>query len=185
MSAQKTLPPPEVSLTQICDLLAAHPEFRVVSARRAPRASGAAMLGWAMKEVRFARFGAVFSKTITLISFEVSQPQPRTLVMDLKWHFSAPLAGEAVFIHFLDKDGILRFQGDYSFTGENPDRLGFSYSRRTVPVPPDVAPGAYRVRLGVWLPAEGRHLSLGRTRGCGPDAAGGYRDAVLLPSFTI
>jgi hypothetical protein len=107
------------------------------------------------------------------------------LAMDLQWHFAARRSGQAVFIHFLDRDGALCFQGDYSLDGEMPDPLGFAYSRRSVPIPEGVVAGTYQVRLGVWLPGESRHLSLGRTRGCSRDQSAGYQDSVLLDAFTI
>lgn len=184
------LPDPLVSLGRISDMLAVHPDFRITPAGQTPASMpGLSFLGlavgWAIKEGRLTRFGVAFSGGLTLLHFRVFQPEPRTLVMDLQWHFTVRRSGQAVFIHFLNRDGALCFQGDYSLDGQTPDPLGFAYSRRSVPVPEGVAAGTYRVRLGVWLPGESRHLPLGRTRGCARDQSGQYRDSVLLDGLTV
>jgi hypothetical protein len=180
------LPDPLVSLNRISDMLAVHPDFRIVPVRKVPDSMpGLSFVGWAIKEGRLMRFGAAFSGGLTLLQFRISQPEPRTLAMGLQWYCAARRSGQAVFIHFLDRDGALRFQGDYSLDGQTPDPLGFAYSRRSVPIPEGVVSGTYRVRLGVWLPNESRHLPLRRTRGCAREQSDGYRDSVLLDAFTI
>jgi hypothetical protein len=192
--SERDLPDPLASLSQIRDMLTVQPDFRIVPARQIPDSMpglsflGCSMglaVGWAIKEGRLTRFGAAFSGGLTLLHFRISQAGPRTLAMDIHWHFAARRSGQAVFIHFLDRDGELRFQGDYSLDGETPDPLGFAYSRRSVTIPEGVAAGTYRVRLGVWLPNEGRHVTLGRTRGCVREHAGAYGDSVLLDAFTV
>jgi hypothetical protein len=174
------------SLNQVQELLAAHPGFRTAYVRPAPDlGQKASSLGRTIKEIRLLRFGAVFSRTLVLLHFKLHQQQVNTLVMDLHWHLAKVRAGWTVFIHFLDCEGNVCFQGDYSLDGEVPDALGFVYSRRIVAVPREVAGGAYRVRLGVWSPSESRHLPLSRVRGCHREPPGPYHNAVLLSVFTV
>jgi hypothetical protein len=182
----KPLSDPLASLNQVCELLAADPNFRVARVRQTPDpGQKQSFLGWMIKETRLLKFGAVFSRTLTLVSFQLHQQGPRNIVMDLHWHVSKKKSGWAVFIHFLDNQGELRFQGDYSLDGEVPDALGFVYSRQIVAVPREVVGGAYRVRLGVWSPSQSRHLPLGRVRGCRREPPGPYHNAVLLNTFTM
>ena len=174
------------SLNQVCELLAADADFRIARVSQAPDLGRTpSYLGWMIKEIRLLRFGAVFSETFTLLCFRLHQQEPRNLVMDLQWHLTKAKAGTAVFIHFLDREGKLCFQGDYSLDTEAPDALGFVYSRRVVVVPREVGGGAYRVRLGVWSPSESRHLPLSRVRGCHREPPGEYHNAVLLNVFTV
>jgi len=177
---------PLVSLDQVCELLASHPDFRITQVRQfanSPRKSS--RLGRFIKEIRMRKFGAEFAGTLTLLHFQVNRAAPNKLVLDLSWHTSEIPAGWSVFIHFVDGPGEMRFQGDYSLEGEVPDRLGFLYSRRSVDIPREVAPGDYRVRLGVWSPSENQHVPLTRFRGCDREPPGWCHNAVILSSFTI
>jgi hypothetical protein len=177
---------PVASLNQVCELLAADPSFRVARVRQAPDLrQRQSYLGWMIKEIRLLNFGAVFSGTLTLLYFQIHQQGPHNIVMDLHWHLAKKRAGWAVFIHFLDCDGKLCFQGDYSLDSEVPDALGFVYSRRIVVVPREIARGVYRVRLGVWSPSESCHLPLGRVHGCRREPPGPYHNAIHLNVFTI
>jgi hypothetical protein len=177
---------PLTSLNQVCELLAADPGFRVTRVRRAPELERTpSRLGRLITATRLRKFGAVFSGSLTLIFFELKQQGSRNIVMDLHWHLAQSPAGWAVFIHFIDDAGKLCFQGDYSLDGETPDALGFVYSRRVVVVSPEVVPGTYRIRLGVWSPAESRHLPLSEVRGCDREPPGDYHNAVLLGIVTI
>jgi hypothetical protein len=142
-------------------------------------------LGETIKEIRFKRSGAEFAGVLMLLHFELHQQEPRTLIMDLHWYLGEMRNGWTVFIHFLDSQGNLCFQGDYPLDGEAPDALGFAYSRRTVVVPPEVADGTYRVRLGAWSPSERQHLPLSRVRGFLREPPGAYHNAILLDEFTV
>lgn len=177
---------PLVSFHQVCELLAADPDFRVTRVRQATDSRQApSRLGGLVKEVRLRRFGAVFSDTLTLLYFKLQQRGTHNIVMHLHWHLTERPAGWAVFIHFVDGQGNLCFQGDYSLDGETPDALGFVYSRRVVVVPQEVVRGVYQVRLGVWSPAESRHLPMSRVHGCHREPPGPYHNAVLLDVVTI
>jgi hypothetical protein len=182
----KPVPDPLASLNQVCELLAVDSGFRVTRVRQAPDLEQTpSSLGRIIKEIRLRRFGAVFSGVLALLYFELRQQDPRIIVIDLHWHLTKMRTGWAVFIHFLDGEGRICFQGDYSLDGEAPDALGFVYSRRVVAVPREVARGTYRVRLGVWSPAESRHLPLSRVQGCDREPPGDYHNAVLLDVVTI
>lgn len=177
---------PLVSLEQVCDLLGSHPEFRVTQIRPlADLNRKPSRLAQLIKEDRLRRFGAEFANTLALLDFRIDRPEPNTLVLDLTWHITEMYAGSSVFIHFLDSSGAVRFQGDYPFEGEVPDRLGFVYSRRTIDIPREVAPGEYRTRLGVWFPRVRQIVTLTRFYGCDREAPGWYHNAVLLSPFAI
>jgi hypothetical protein len=177
---------PLVSLDQVCDLLASHPEFRVTQVRQLAHATRKpSWLGWFIKEDQLRRFGAEFAGTLTLLHFRVDRPEPNTLVLDLSWHIAEIYAGSSVFIHFLDGQGEVCFQGDYPLEGEVPDRLGFVYSRRSVEIPREITPGDYRVRLGVWYPSDRQTVLLTRFHGCDREASGWHHNAVILSSVTI
>ena len=172
---------PLASLHEVVNLLEGNPNFRVPrfnvagGAERKP-----SWLGRKIKDHRLRKFGAVFSGTLTLTRFQIHQPEPRTIAMDLQWHLTVPAAGWVVFIHFLAEDGSPRFQGDYPLDGEMPDQLDFVYSRQTVVVPRNIPDGSYRVRLGVWVPSKNEHLPLESLCGCDREAPGPYGESILL-----
>lgn len=174
------------ALSEIRQQLSVHPGFRVVPVRMSPNpVHRTSRLGQLIKQFRFRKFGAEFDGTMTLLHFRLQCEMPRRLVLDLQWHISQACAGRSVFIHFLDASDEIRFYGDYALDGEAPDMLGFVYSQRRVEAPKDVPAGTYRVRLGVWRPAENKLLALGRFRGC-LQARAGWRDhAVILDSVEI
>jgi hypothetical protein len=175
-----------VSLDQVFDLLAPHPDFRVIHVRESPRSGRKyPRLGRLIKEMRARRYCAEFAGALMLLHFELDWREPRTLIMDLHWYLGEMRTGWTVFIHFLDLQGNLCFQGDYPLDGEAPDALGFTYSRRTVAIPPEVASGTYRVRLGAWAPSERRHLGLSRIKGFRRELPGAYHNAILLDEFAI
>jgi hypothetical protein len=177
---------PAASLNQVRELLATHPSFRTIRVSRSPDLQRkSSYLGRAIKEIRLFKYGVVFSRTLALLYFDLYQQGSDSLVMDLHWHETKAPAGWAVFIHFVDAEGNVCFQGDYSLDGEVPDRLGFVYTRRTVAIPREAPRGAYRVRLGVWCPSESRHLPLGRVRGCRREPPGPYHNAVILKAFNV
>lgn len=185
----KPAPDTLVPLDEVCDLLASHPGFRVTPVGQfanSPRKPS--WLGRFIREVRLRRFGAEFAGILTLLRFEIERPKPRTLVLDLSWHawhIAEIYAGWSVFIHFLDRGGEVRFQGDFPLEGEVPDRLGFVYTRRTIDIPPEAAAGDYRIRLGVWHPSEDRTVLLTRFRGCDRGPSGWFHNAVMLSSVKI
>jgi hypothetical protein len=173
------------SLDEVCSLLQAHPGFRELPVTRvAGRSWTGKAIGRFVKSMRLLHFGAEFARSITLLHFQIHQDQPRVLLLDLRWHVQRMPDDWCVFVHFVDDGGAIRFQGDYPLQGETPDALGFVYSRRLVPVPAEVPPGDYRIRLGVWSPGSASHLQLTRFRGCERDPAAWCRNAVVLGNVT-
>ncbi len=173
-------------LKQVRELLSAHAGFMVVPVRVSlGPVRRMARLGLAIKRFRFRKFGAEFDGAFTLFDFRLHHESPRRLVLDLHWHLTQIGDGRSVFIHFVDAADEVRFYGDYPLDGEEPDVLGFLYSRRLVEVPKEAPAGMYRVRLGVWCPAENRLTALGRFRGCLQASGTWYHHAVILDSVEI
>jgi hypothetical protein len=174
------------SLDEICQLLRTHPDFRELPAVQVARKSPTGLaIGRFIKNVRLLRFGAEFARSVTLWHFQIRQDKPRVLVLDLRWHVAKLLDDWFVFIHFVDDDGEIRFQGDYPLRGVVPDRLGFVYSHRLVAVPAEIPRGSYHVRLGVWSPTAVSHLELTRFRGCQRGPADLWHNAVRLATVTV
>jgi cephalosporin hydroxylase len=174
------------ALKEVHDLLSAHPSFGVVPVRvPSALARRTSLLGLAIKSYRFLRFGAKFDCGLTLLHFKLRMETPRTVILDLQWHATRIDAGLSVFIHFVDAAGEIRFQGDYPLETESPDALGCVYSRRRVEAPKETPAGMYRVRLGVWRPAENKHVRLDRFRGCQREPEGWCHDAVILSSIEL
>ena len=174
------------SLKGIYELLAAHPSFRVPQVERSPSPNRmASRLGRIIKKAYLLRFGAEFNNILTLLSFRVQREGRQRIVLDLVWHATDIPAGWSAFIHFVDQQRELRFQGDYSFEGQAPSAFGFLYLRRNVEVPREIPGGLYGVRLGVWSPAGAVHLPLTRFRGCIRESTAWCRDAVILDTVVI
>jgi len=174
------------SLDEVCYLLQAHPGFRELPVPRAAKKSRTGIaIGRLIKNARLLNFGAEFAGSVTLWHFQIHQEQPRVLLLDLRWQVERIHDDWSVFVHFVDEDGAIRFQGDYPLRGETPDPLGFVYSRRVVVVPAETPPGNYRVRLGVWSPGSASHLQLTQFRGCQRDPADWCRNAVVLAGVTV
>lgn len=175
-----------MELAEVYRLLEAHPGFRVAPVSPLAGASRRkSALGRMIQEIRLQRFGAQFERSLTLLHFSSRVDGPRRLSLDLHWHARVIRSGWAVFIHFVDPGGGLRFQADYALDGEAPDALNFVYSRKAVLVPQDAPQGVYRVRLGVWSPREGKLLKLTRFRGCRREERGIFHDSVILDTLEI
>jgi len=172
------------SLEEIRELLAAHPGFRVIPVKQHTVPNRSAMiLGCVFKGIRRLTFGAEFSDKLTLLWYRLRQDS-KGIMLDLFWHTTGIPADWWVFLHFVDEAGETRFQGDYSFAGASPSPFGFLYLRRTIELPGGLPGGIYRLRLGVWTPAENRHIPLTRIRGCARESAE-WCNALNLDSFTI
>ena len=174
------------ALKDVHELLSAHPGFEVVpvsvSSGRARRTS---LIGLAIRSFRFGKFGAKFDGGLTLLDFWLRWETPGTVILELQWHATRLGEGFSVFIHFVDAADEIRFQGDYPLESEAQDALGFFFSRRRVEVPKETSPGTYRVRLGVWRPAENRHMRLRRFHGCRQEPPGWCQNAVIVDSVEI
>jgi hypothetical protein len=106
----------------------------------------------------------VFGEAIALQGARVT-PQDRELRVMLWWEVLAPLEGDyTVFVHFADEDGRLLGTGDRPpLEGGFPTRLwrpGDSVAdEHIVPLPADLPPGVYTVRVGWYDPVTGVRLS--------------------------
>ena len=174
------------AFAQVCEVLSAHPRFKVVPARVfSGRTRRMPWLGAAIKQLRFLKFGAEFDSALTLLDFQLHRERPPRLVLDLRWHVTHMRQGLSVFIHFVDSAGKIGFHGDHPLGDETSDALGFLYTRKQLEVPQEVPAGIYRVRLGVWRPAENKLVALTRFRGCDRAAAEWHDHAVLLDTVEI
>lgn len=174
------------ALKQVHELLSAHPGFEVMPVRSSSdRARRSSLLGLMIKHFRFRKFVAEFDGALTLLRFRVHWETPRTLILELQWHATHIGDGRSVFIHFVDAAGEIRFQGDFPLGSEAPDALGFFYSRRRLEVPKEAPVGTYRLRLGLWRPAEDRMATLSRVRGCPQEVAMWFENAVILDSIEL
>jgi hypothetical protein len=104
----------------------------------------------------------MFSKGIRLDGFILPGPKVKageSILLNLLWNVSkidsedGPLA---IGIHFVDGQGCTVFQGDYGLAealtvGSNPRTFGTDGFLRIL-VPSGVAPGEYRIRVGLWIP---------------------------------
>lgn len=173
------MPSDDPPLSELYRLLKVHPGFRP------PRLPGGgdpnlSWLGWLVQKGRLLRFGAEFAGGLSLLGFFHEREDRRQFNFYFRWRCRHVQPEWQVFLHFLDPQGAIRFQGDHSLSGVVPDPLGFLYLRRTVEAPPEIAPGRYRIRLGVWIPQERVHLKLLRYRGCVREVPGWCHNAVLL-----
>lgn len=177
---------PLTALKEVHELLSAHPGFDVVPVRLSSGpARKTSLLGLAIRRFRLRKFGAEFDGGLTLLHFRLRWETTHTLALELQWHATHIGDGLSVFIHFVDAADAILFQGDYPLENEAPDSLGFFYSRRHVEVPKETPAGKYRVRLGLWRPAENSHVELRSFRGCLQDPAAWCRNAVVLDSVEI
>jgi len=172
-------------LSEMYRTLAVHPGFRVSRLRRHTGGSPALLrLGRLIKQARLLRRGAEFAGQATLLDCRARLDPPGRLILDLQWHCPRTRPQWWVFVHFLDSRGEIRFQGDHRLEEGDPDELGFLELRRIIS-PPSDARGEFRIRLGVWTPDQGIHLSLTRCRGWGREAPGWCHNAVLLGSIWL
>ncbi|HWQ15332.1 MAG TPA: glycosyltransferase family 39 protein [Roseiflexaceae bacterium] len=130
--------------------------------------------------------GAVFGEGLHLRGF-TSERVGSTLVITPSWDIQASRPGGVVsFVHVLAPDGRRVAQVDAPLdqgmfaawqAGQQFD------SPLPIPLPPDLAPGEYRLALGLYTPADGARLPL--TRGMPlPDALAGPH-AILLGTLQV
>ena len=173
-------------LLDIQKLLAAHPDFYVVPVEQSIRPNPmAALIGSGIKALRLLKFGAEFNRKLTLLSFDMHHIDQSKIILRLCWHASGVLSDWTAFIHFLDEEGAIRFQGDYSLDAQAPNAFGILYSQRNIEVPAEVPAGTYRVRIGIWSPRADVHMPLTRFRGCLRESTHWCRNAVILESFKM
>lgn len=179
-------PTPAQELDDLIGVLACDPAFRVAHVPRTPLLIPlVACAVSAFKAVRSLRFVVEFAGSLTLLSYRIRTDAPSGILVDLLWHAGQLPPDWWVYIHFLDREGTIRLQGDYALPPGSGTRLKLLPNQRRIEVPADLSGQAYRIRLGVWSPAEGRHLPLTKFRGCIRDTSEGFGSAVILDSFKV
>lgn len=175
--------PDAAGFSELCHVLEAHLGFRTPSLRRG--GPNLLWLGRLAQELRLLRFGAEFAGGLTLLAFFFEPEDRRKFNFYFQWRCRKIQPDWHVFLHFLNPEGKICFQGDHPIGSVGPDALGFLFLRRTVDVPPEIAPGTYRIRLGVWIPQEQTHLPLLRHRGCLQEQPGWCHNTVLLGNLEV
>jgi hypothetical protein len=125
---------------------------------------------------------ANFADKASLLAYEANaMPSGAALPLTLYWRAEAPMAADyVVFIHLLDAAGEVVAQGDAApQAGRYPTHWwepGEVISdQHVIPLPADLPPGSYRIRLGLYRPDTGERLPL----------AGAAGDAVELGPFRL
>jgi hypothetical protein len=129
--------------------------------------------------------GAIWEDTIELESVALLDPQAQaggTLRLALTWRTSAPIRDSfKVFVHVVDSSGRLWAQGD-SIPGGGllpmtSWQIGETITDRlAVLLPPDLPPGLYEVRAGIYHPVSGLRLRV---------TDGGEGDYVVLGQAVV
>lgn len=175
----------EEQLEDIFGLLSAHSEFRILRVRHFPILMWTGYwLGGLVKLLRSLRFSAEFDHKVTLLLFRIRREGPSAVVLHLLWYAQKIPPECFVFVHFLDKSDNIRLQGDHLLPAGLSGVLGRITSQCRIELPADLPGRDYRVRLGVWLPRQGVHLPLTKTRGCHRDSAG-CSDSIILGWYRL
>jgi hypothetical protein len=112
---------------------------------------------------------AVFHEGIQLTGYtaEPAEPQPGdTLTLTLLWQATAqPGMAYTVFVHLVDAAGTQLTTGDAPpVQGDFPTNLwragDWIDDAHTLQIPPDLAPGSYRLLVGLYDPVSGARLGL-------------------------
>jgi len=114
------------------------------------------------------RLLADFGEQIALIGYDTSANSARpgdTVTVTLYWQAQRPLdINYQSFLHVIGPDGTLAAQSDHLNPGEFPTRRWPTdkYVRdvHTFTLPPDLPPGEYAIKTGLWVQAEGWRLPL-------------------------
>jgi hypothetical protein len=116
--------------------------------------------------------GADFAGRATLLGYESFPARGgEDLHLTLYWRADAPMVTDyTVFVHVLDAAGHTVVQADAPpQAGRYPthwwDRGEVVADQHTVPLPADLRPGEYRMRVGLYNPASGERLPLGGMNG--------------------
>jgi hypothetical protein len=114
---------------------------------------------------------AVFSGGVRLAGVSLTADKVKAgedLGMKLLWDVRDALPrlnSLVVWVHFVDSEGRTVFQGDHGLVSDLAAPSGAKtfgtedfYSIR---IPPEAKPGAYRIRVGLWIPYERNRLRVG------------------------
>lgn len=108
-----------------------------------------------------------FGEQIALIGYDVPDELEPGEEMDVTiyWQAWQPLSiNYQVFVHFLAEDGFLVAQSDKLNPGDFPTKRWpqdkYVRDEHSLSIPADLAPGRYRLSVGLWVAAEGWRLPL-------------------------
>jgi hypothetical protein len=108
-----------------------------------------------------------FGDQVALIGYDIPDTlaQGEALDVTIYWQAWQPLSiNYQVFVHLLAEDGILAAQSDKLNPGDFPTKRWpqdkYVRDEHTLAVPADLAPGTYRLSVGLWVAAEGWRLPL-------------------------
>lgn len=176
-----------IELGQVYDLLSNLRGWRVRRPECRPLSPGAwgLRIGEWIRRLHFLRFGVAFEGDLSLLRFRCVPDGPRRLRLDMVWQGRSLRPEWRVFVHFLDANGEICFQGDHVFGRRLLDRLGFLYYGVLVPLPREVAPGEYAIRMGIWLPDEQRHLRVYGFRGVRQEQPGWCENSIYVGACRI
>jgi 4-amino-4-deoxy-L-arabinose transferase-like glycosyltransferase len=132
-----------------------------------------------------------FGPSIHLRGYEVDasaegrEPPENTLLLHLRWSATAPITTDyTLFIHVLKGAGERVAQGDVPPAGSNSPTGSWQVGQEhaythTIPLPPDLPPGDYRIALGLYDPRTLERLPV-RGAPPTPDGEGVGPNALLL-----
>jgi hypothetical protein len=108
-----------------------------------------------------------FGEQIALIGYDVPESIERGELLDMTFYWQAwqPLSiNYQVFTHLLAEDGFVAAQSDKLNPGDFPTNRWpqgkYVRDEHTLYVPAELAPGTYRLSIGLWVAAEGWRLPL-------------------------
>ncbi len=137
-----------------------------------------------MQHERADQFGAA-PHTVTLRGYSLARPTADQLDVTLQWHSASPPQPEPLlFLHLLDQQGNRLAQADVPPAGPGAPLATWQAARaytwrHVLPLPPDLADGAYWLALGLYDPATFARLPVAMPPP--PDAPDAGGNALLLP----
>lgn len=129
---------------------------------------------------------AAFGSTLHLHGFDPSGiPQPgSTLRLRLVWEVDAPLPTDyTLFAHLIDPDGQRVWQADLPYPTASWQPGRFTPTELPITLPENLAPGVYRLMIGMYTATDNRRLPLTADQTADPALAGS--DALQLTTITL
>ncbi len=106
---------------------------------------------------------AVFSDTLELFGYQLD-PNPAEDVIELlsMWRVIQPPAADLkIFVHLLDADGQVAAQHDGLDVAVRGLQPGDEFAQlHTISLPPDMPPGTYALKIGLYHPEDGSRLTV-------------------------
>lgn len=129
---------------------------------------------------------AAFGPALRLRGYnQLNSPQPATnLDLQLHWETSATLpTNYRLFAHLIDENGTRRAQIDPDYPTSQWNPAEYQITSLQFPLPANLAPGTYRLLVGVYDPATNQRLPLHIATATDPKLSG--PDALELLTVTI